>query len=135
MSRKIVDLIPEMQELARDFAVKMAEEGHAFMFTSTYRSQEEQNAIYAQGRTTPGKIVTWTRNSRHTQRDAFDIALLLQGKPIWDPKIDIDADHIPDYLEAGKIGESVGLVWGGRFKNSKGQPRPDYCHFELKKKA
>jgi hypothetical protein len=45
---------------------------------------------------------------------------------VWDTKIDVDADHIPDYEEAGKIGESVGLVWGGRWKI------PDYPHFQLK---
>lgn len=130
-SRKIEDLIPAMQEKAKIFAVKMAENGIPFMFTCTYRSQEEQNATFAQGRSTPGKIVTWTRNSRHTKRDAFDIAILFAGKPTWDIKVDVDDDHIPDYLEAGKIGESIGLVWGGRFKNSKGQLRPDYSHFQL----
>lgn len=125
MSRKIEDLKLSMQIKARDFAVKMAESGIPFMFTCTYRSQNEQDQLFQQGRTTPGKIVTWTHNSRHTQRDAFDIALLLQGKPVWDTKIDVDGDHIPDYKEAGKIGESVGLVWGGRWKT------PDYPHFQL----
>ncbi len=115
-----------MQIKAKEFAGKMAEKGHPFMFTCTYRSQEEQDVLYAQGRATPGKIVTWTHNSRHTQRDAFDIALLLQGKPVWKTKIDVDNDHIPDYQEAGEIGESLNLVWGGRW----GQP--DYPHFQMK---
>ncbi len=123
-SRKISDLSPEVQEKFKNFAVRMAEEGIPFMVTSTFRDQERQNVLYRQGRTKPGKIVTWTRNSRHTKRDAFDIALLLQGKPVWDTKIDIDNDHIPDYQEAGKIGESVGLVWGGRW------PKPDNPHFQ-----
>jgi peptidoglycan L-alanyl-D-glutamate endopeptidase CwlK len=126
MSRKIEDLKLSMQIKARDFVVKMAEEGIPFMFTCTYRSQEEQDVLFNQGRTTPGKIVTWTHNSRHTRRDAFDIAILRSGQPVWDTKIDVDADHIPDYEEAGKIGESVGLVWGGRWKI------PDYPHFQLK---
>ena len=115
-----------MQIKARDLAVKMAEEGIPFMFTCTYRSQEEQDALYTQGRTAPGKIVTWTHNSRHTRRDAFDIAILRSGQPVWDIKVDVNKDDVPDYQQAGEIGESLGLVWGGRWKT------PDYPHFQLK---
>lgn len=125
MSRKVSELTPEMQEKAAAFAVKMAEHGIPFMFTCTYRSQEEQDVLFSQGRATPGKIVTWTRNSLHTKRIAFDIAVLRDGKPIWDVKVDVDADGLGDYYEAGEVGESVGLVWGGRWK------KPDYAHFQL----
>jgi peptidoglycan LD-endopeptidase CwlK len=115
MSRSITDLIPEMQEKFKAFAAIMDEQDVDFIVTCTFRSQLEQNALYAQGRTTPGKIVTWTKNSRHTQRDAFDIAILKNGKITWDDS---------DYLGAGNIGESVGLVWGGRWH------QPDSCHFQ-----
>jgi len=43
----------------------------------------------------------------------------------------VDGDAIPDYEEAGKIGESLGLRWGGRFNNSKGKRIPYYPHFEI----
>lgn len=115
MSRKIEDLIPEMQDKYKAFADAMDIVGVDFVVTCTYRSQEEQNVLYAQGRTTPGKVVTWTKNSRHTQRDAFDIAILKNGKITWDDT---------DYREAGNVGESVGLVWGGRWNP------PDYPHFQ-----
>jgi peptidoglycan L-alanyl-D-glutamate endopeptidase CwlK len=123
-SRKIEDLIPEMQVLARQFEIKMAEANIPFIFTCTYRSQENQEILWNQGRTTPGKIVTWTHNSRHTKRDAFDIAILKDKKPVWDIKVDVDNDSIPDYIEAGKIGESLGLEWGGSWK------KKDYPHFQ-----
>ncbi len=131
MSRKIEDLVAIMQILAREFAVKMAEAGIPFMFTATYRSQEEQDALYAQGRTKPGKIVTWTRHSKHTTKRAFDIAILSKGKPIWDTKVDVNKDDIPDYMQAGEIGKSLRLVWGGDFVDERRRPRPDYCHFQL----
>jgi peptidoglycan LD-endopeptidase CwlK len=115
MSRSIMDLILPMQDKFEAFSAKMDELDIDFIVTCTYRSQEEQNALYAQGRTTPGKVVTWTKNSRHTQRDAFDIAILKNGKITWDDS---------DYLTAGNIGESVGLVWGGRWH------QPDSCHFQ-----
>jgi peptidoglycan L-alanyl-D-glutamate endopeptidase CwlK len=132
MSRKIEDLVPEMQAKAREFAGRMAEIGVPWMLTSTYRSQADQDALWRIGRSEPGQRVTWTKISRHTGRTAFDIAILKDGKPCWDVKASVNEDDTPDYLEAGQIGESIGLIWGGRFKRQDGAPIPDYPHFELK---
>jgi peptidoglycan L-alanyl-D-glutamate endopeptidase CwlK len=102
------------------------------MLTCTYRSQAEQDALYAQGRSTPGPKVTWTLSSRHSftlngkpAAVAFDIALLKDGRPHWDTKISINENMVPDYLEIGILGERLGLIWGGRWK------KPDYPHFQL----
>jgi peptidoglycan L-alanyl-D-glutamate endopeptidase CwlK len=121
-SRKVEDLTPEVQAKLKEFAVRMAEEGIPWMLTCTLRPQEEQDALYEQGRTKPGKIVTWTRHSKHTPRQgyngksrAFDIAILKDGKPTWDVKVSVDGDDIPDYDEAGRIGKECGLRWGGDF--------------------
>ncbi len=124
-SRKIEDLTPATQEKYRAFASKMAEEKIPFIVTCTYRSQAEQNDLFAQGRTKPGPIVTWTTLSKHTDRIAFDICINRDGAACWDVKVDVNKDGIPDYEEAGKIGESVGLTWGGRWKT------PDRPHFQL----
>ncbi len=124
-SRKIEDLTPGTQKKYIEFAAKMHEAGIPFMITCTYRSQEEQDALYKLGRTKPGKIITWTKHSRHTKRTAFDIAILQDGKPCWNIKADVNEDQIPDYEEAGKIGESAGLTWGGSWKSP-----ADYPHFQ-----
>lgn len=141
-SRLISDLTPSMQRKYRLFEAKMRAIGLDYIVTCTKRSVEEQVALYAQGRTTPGKVVTWTLFSRHIPREedrgtpdfgkshAFDIVLTHDSRPVWDVKCDVNADDIPDYKQAGQIGESVGLRWGGRFKDSHGRPLPDYCHFE-----
>ena len=42
--------------------------------TESYRTQERQNYLYAQGRTRAGRKVTWTLNSNHTKGEAIDIA-------------------------------------------------------------
>ena len=79
--------------------------------------------------------VTWTLDSKHVTNmfdedldndfsRAFDIAILKQGRPTWDIKVSVDGDDVPDYDEAGQIGEKVGLRWGGRFSS------PDRPHFE-----
>lgn len=81
--------------------------------------------------------ITWTLNSRHLidlddgnaandKARAFDIALTRGSRnPHWDLKANVNANEKTDYEEAGLIGESVGLRWGGRFSS------PDCVHFEL----
>ena len=118
-SRSIEDLTPETQELYHKFAVVMKAKGISYIVTCTYRSPEEQSALYEQGRSKPGKIVTWTRNSRHTDREAFDIAILKNGKITWNPA---------DYLDAVKIGKAVGLDAGGAWIRNK-----DFPHFEKRR--
>lgn len=76
----------------------------------TFRSQAEQDSLWAKGRTTTGPKVTWTRRSKHTERRAVDFALR-QPKP-FDLKADYDHDEIPDYTEVGKLAEKYGLQWG-----------------------
>jgi peptidoglycan L-alanyl-D-glutamate endopeptidase CwlK len=44
------------------------------------RSQADQNALYEQGRTTEGPIVTWTKKSRHLDGRAIDFGLFRNGK-------------------------------------------------------
>jgi peptidoglycan LD-endopeptidase CwlK len=47
------------------------------------RTYEEQKRLYAQGRTEPGEIVTWTMNSRHLpQEDGYSHAVDLAPYPI-----------------------------------------------------
>jgi len=125
-SRKIEDLVPAMQLRLLRFAGKMAEVGIPWMITCTYRSQDEHDAMWRIGRSEPGRRVTWTKISRHTGRMAFDIAILKDGQPTWDVKVSVNENDIPDYLEAGQIGESFGMTWGGRWIP------PDAVHFELK---
>ena len=83
-----------------------------------------------------GRKVTWTLASEHIidlednipENDhsrAFDIAIMRGGHACWDLKVDVNKNDLPDYEEAGRIGESVGLRWGGRFHS------PDPVHFEV----
>lgn len=116
-SRDTLLLLPEMQDLYKKFRDAMRMAGIAFVLTCTYRSQAEQDALYAQGRTASGPIVTWTKHSKHCEHKAFDIAVLKNGKITWDGK---------DYDAPGEIGERIGLQWGGRFST------PDKPHFQMK---
>jgi D-alanyl-D-alanine dipeptidase len=78
VDRSLTALDPALQErLARVMTRLRAETGRDVQVGETYRSQSRQNVLFAQGRTTPGPVVTWTQNSKHTQGRAVD--LLVDG--------------------------------------------------------
>lgn len=112
-SRKIEDLDPYVGVLASRFIVACREQGIDVLITSTYRDNESQNALYAQGRTSPGSRVTNARggDSWHNYRLAFDFVPIVAGKAQWnDNKL---------FERCGEIAESVGLEWAGRWKSFK----------------
>lgn len=89
------------------------------------RTIEEQNELYAQGRTKPGKIVTNAKfgQSYHCYGLAFDFAFLVNGKEIsWDTNKDWDKDLIPDWMEVVNVFKSAGYAWGGDWKSIVDKP-------------
>jgi len=109
-SRSIDDLVGPARRRAEEFLERCAARGLDILIYCTYRSPAEQDVLYAQGRTSPGKIVTNARggDSFHNHRCAFDFVPLLNGKPEW--------NNAERYAQAGHIAESVGLEWSGRWK-------------------
>ena len=78
------------------------------------------------------KAIDEAKGKTRSLSEAVDFAIIKNNSSVtWDLKADVNADSIPDYEEIGKIGESVGLTWGGRFKNSKGEPQPDCPHLQV----
>lgn len=88
------------------------------IFTHTYRSNEEQNQLYAKGRTIAGKIVTNSRGSQsyHNYGLAIDICFIIDGKVSYDTKKDFDGDGLADWMEVVRIFKSYGWEWGGDWK-------------------
>ena len=83
------------------------------------RTFPEQDVLYAQGRTTPGKIITNAKagQSIHNYGLAIDFALLIDDKEIsWDLKKDWDGDKIADWMEVVKVFKDAGYIWGGQWK-------------------
>ena len=68
------------------FESMLAENDIKVLFTWGYRSIEQQNALYAIGRTKPGSIVTKARGgySWHNYGLAADYAFVINGKVTWD---------------------------------------------------
>lgn len=131
MSRKIEDLHPLIQPKAYLLIEKAKEADLDIIIYRTLATWEEQDAIYAQGRTKPGIVVSNARGgeSFHNYALALDFAILKPGSSIinWDSKCDVDGDLVPDYQEVGKLGEDLGFEWGARFTSMKG----DLGHLQM----
>lgn len=99
---------------------KAAAVGITIKIISGLRSYEEQNALYAQGRTKPGNIVTNAKAgySNHNFGIAFDIGVFEGTKYLGES---------PKYKVVGALGMELGLEWGGNWKTIKDEP-----HFQLR---
>ena len=118
----LAGLHPEVAALASGLLTQAREAGLDARLVAGFRSYETQNLLYEQGRTAPGPIVTNARGgeSYHNFGVAFDIALFdAKGRYITN-------GSDPAYQQAGKIGERLGLTWGGRWQNP-----VDPSHFQL----
>ena len=82
--RDISELTQSAQKACNLFMAKCKVAGLNVLITETYRSQERQNYLYKQGRTRSGQVVTWTLNSRHTSRRAWDICKNVKGQEYSD---------------------------------------------------
>lgn len=95
--------------LARNFLNLCSTSGLNIQILVTFRSWDEQDALYAQGRTTPGAIVTDAMggDSYHNWGLAFDCAPVVNGVVAWD-KTDL-------FVQMGNLGQQAGLEWGGNW--------------------
>jgi len=118
-SRSLDDLAPPAKQRAEAFIAAAKAKGIDLLVTSTYRDSESQDALYAQGRTTPGNIVTRAKagQSWHNWRCALDVVPLVNGKAIWDDQA--------LWKQVGEIGKSCGLEWAGDWRTFK-----EYPHFQ-----
>jgi peptidoglycan L-alanyl-D-glutamate endopeptidase CwlK len=92
-----------------------AEAGLNVLITETWRTEAEQNELYAKGRETPGPVVTHAQYpmSMHCWGVAFDFCEYIKGKEYDDAKF-FDA--------VGEIGRRLGLTWGGDWATFKDRP-------------
>jgi peptidoglycan L-alanyl-D-glutamate endopeptidase CwlK len=120
-SRALDDLNPEIRPLVDDFLSACSVAGLDVLVTCTLRSNAEQAALYAQGRTAPGHVVTDAPagHSAHNFGLAIDIVPMVNGKPDW-------KGSDPVWKQIGQIGVAAGLQWAG----TPGFPFPEEPHFQ-----
>lgn len=119
-SRSLDDLLEPAKERAEKFIASCKAAGIDLLVTSTYRDNESQDALYAQGRTKPGSIVTNARGgeSFHNYRCAMDVVPIVNGKPNWNTSD-------PIWAKVGAFGKQAGLEWAGEWKTFK-----ETAHFQ-----
>lgn len=90
-----------------------------------YRTFYQQQQLYDQGRTKPGKIVTNAKpgSSFHNYGLAIDFCLIIDGKEAsWNTEKDFDEDKHADWVEVVAIFENGGWEWGGSWRTFKDLP-------------
>ena len=119
-SRSLDELTPPAKERVEKFIALCKKNNIDLLVTSTYRDAESQQALYNQGRTTEGKIVTNAKpgESWHNWRCAVDVVPLANGKAIWDTSN-------PVWAKVGQLGKEAGLEWAGEWKSFK-----EFAHFQ-----
>ena len=114
--RDVNKLKPNAKIACEMFLAEAKKQGLAVVVTETLRTRERQAELYAQGRTKPGKIVTWTKNSRHQSGLAWDICKNKKGEEFSDREF---------FASCGKIAKKLGITWGGDWE------KQDLPHFEV----
>jgi len=130
-SRNIKDCHPRLQKAWEHASKRFSEcnKGVEVILTCTHRPDKEQAALYAQGRTKAGKIVTNAKagTSKHNKKpsEAFDIAFKKNGKLDW------NLAYFHEFYDYGKEVEP-NLRWGANVKNGGSfKTMNDAPHYEI----
>jgi peptidoglycan L-alanyl-D-glutamate endopeptidase CwlK len=94
--------------------------GYVLIVAEGFRTVAQQNIYYAQGRTAPGKIITYTKGNegKHTRGEAVDFDFVVGG---------VQSNSLSNnWAIVGQLAKSLGLVWGGDWINLR-----DYRHIEM----
>ena len=117
----------EVQDMYMHANNNILGKGVRLRFAYTLRTFAEQDALYAQGRTKSGSIVTNAKGGQsfHNYGLAFDIVLLYDKDDngtfetaSWDI-------HDPNWIKVCEYFQEQGWEWGGSWKSFK-----DYPHFQ-----
>lgn len=127
---KLIGLLPVVAAASNVLIERCYNRDVPIVITQGLRTYAEQDALYAQGRSTPGAIVTNARGgySNHNFGVAIDFALLLpDGRSCsWDTKRDGDRDGVADWNEVVEEAKRLGFEWGGDWRTF-----TDLPHFEM----
>lgn len=121
---RLAQVHPKLQNLAKEMDVYLASQGIQIRVVQGFRTFKQQADLYAQGRTTPGHIVTDAPPGYgyHEYGTAIDCVPGIRGSTLWQPNWNIES---PDYPTMVRVGTGLGLVSGSTWKLR------DWPHFQL----
>lgn len=124
--QRLQQLWPVLAAVAQSMITQLEAQGIETRVVQGLRSWQQQDALYAQGRTAPGPIVTNARGgySWHNLGMAFDLCPSMYGpeviyKPDWN-------EQHPTWKKMEELGVSLGLTSGATWKRLVDSP-----HFQL----
>jgi len=125
----VTGLHPKVEAQGNELVALARKRGIDLVFTGGFRSKEEQDALYGQGRVTEGPVVTKAKGgeSYHNYGLAVDFALRTkQGDVVWDMERDDNSNGRPDWEEVVALAKDLGFTWGGDWVQF-----PDYPHLQM----
>lgn len=128
--RDVKQLHHDLQKKADQLVNLCAKNGIKIGIGECLRTVAEQDALYAKGRTAGGSIVTNCKGSSYSSMHQWGVAVdfYLIMDVDGDGKTGDDAynDATGLFEKVGKLGQSIGLEWGGSWKSPVDKP-----HFQL----
>jgi peptidoglycan LD-endopeptidase CwlK len=122
-------LHPIVKERSHQLIQQSAAKGIVILITDDFRSADDQDRLYEQGRTAEGKIVTHARGgeSFHNFGLAIDFAIKTPSENvIWDMQYDGNQNGKADWNEVVEMAKALGFEWGGDWAQFK-----DYPHLQM----
>lgn len=123
------ELHPIVKERSNQLIQQSAAKGIVVLITDDFRSAEDQDRLFEQGRTAEGNIVTHARGgeSFHNFGLAIDFAIKTPSENvIWDMQYDGNQNGKSDWDEVVEIAKALGFEWGGDWPQFK-----DYPHLQM----
>lgn len=129
VNRSLDALYPRFAEKVKEILAELTvwcakhRPGHSPVITETFRTTARQQELYAQGRSTPGQIVTakngTTNRSNHQSGLAADFAIKKQNG-----SIDWNDEEFWQYF--GHLCRKHDLTWGGDWKSLLDKPHVEW---------
>lgn len=126
-------LHPRLQLKAAQLKEACSKQGISILFSEGLRTAAQQDALYAQGRTKPGNIITNAKGSSYSSQHQWGIAVDFYLN------MDIDGDGTKSddafnnssrlFERVGELAKTLGLGWGGDWTSIKDRPHlylPDW---------
>ena len=122
---RLASVCPGLAIRIRKMAEMLAQENIVFMVTQGLRTWDEQDKLYQQGRTTPGKIVTNAPAGSSYHNYGLSVDVCPDDPTLAGFQMDWNVNH-PAWKRLVAVGESLGLVSGSEWRTF-----PDWPHFQL----